>query len=48
MPKRPTSCVHCGGPLPPQALTGRPRGFCSAQCRQANEQIVVSRRREEM
>jgi hypothetical protein len=43
MPKRPTSCVYCGGPLPPPALTGRPRSFCSAQCRQANERVVVSR-----
>jgi hypothetical protein len=48
MPKRPASCVYCGGPLPPPALTGRPRSFCSAQCRQANERVVVSRRREEM
>jgi hypothetical protein len=47
MPKRPTSCVYCGGPLPPPALTGRPRSFCSAQCREANEQVVVSRHREE-
>jgi len=48
MPKRPTSCAYCGGPLPPPALTGRPRSFCSAQCRRANEMVVVSRRREEM
>jgi hypothetical protein len=45
---RPTSCAYCGGPLPPPALTGRPRTFCSAQCRAANEWIVVSRKREEM
>jgi 5-methylcytosine-specific restriction protein A len=48
MPKRPTECAYCGGPLPPPALTGRPRSFCSVQCRQANEWIVVSQRREEM
>jgi hypothetical protein len=34
-------------PLPPPAVTGRPRSFCSAQCRQANEWSVGSRRREE-
>jgi hypothetical protein len=45
---RPTICAYCGGPLPPPALTGRPRTFCSAQCRRANESVVVSGRREEM
>jgi hypothetical protein len=34
--------------MPPPALTGRPRSFCSAQCRAANEWIVVSRKREEI
>jgi hypothetical protein len=48
MPKRPTSCAYCRGPLPPPAVTGRPRTFCSAQCRAANEWIVVSRKREEI
>jgi hypothetical protein len=33
--------------LPPPAVTGRPRTFCSAQCRQANEWHMDSRRREE-
>jgi hypothetical protein len=33
--------------LPPPALTGRPRTFCSAQCREANERVVVSGRFEE-
>ena len=47
-PKRPTTCAYCRGPLPPPAVTGRPRTFCSAQCRAANEWVVVSRRREEM
>jgi hypothetical protein len=47
-PKRPTTCAYCRGPLPPPAVTGRPRTFCSAQCRAVNEWIVVSRRREEM
>ena len=42
------TCAYCGGPLPPPALTGRPRSFCSAQCRAANEWVVVSRKREEM
>jgi hypothetical protein len=46
--QRPTSCAYCGGPLPPPAVTGRPRTFCSAQCRAANEWIVVSDRRDEM
>ena len=47
-PKRPTTCAYCRGPLPPPAVTGRPRTFCSAQCRAANEWVVISRRREEM
>jgi hypothetical protein len=47
MPQRPTSCVYCGGPLPPPAVTGRPRSFCSAACREANERVVVSQRFEE-
>ena len=47
MPKRPTECAYCGGPLPPPAVTGRPRSFCSAQCRQANERYVASQHREE-
>ena len=47
-PKRRTTCAYCKGPLPPPAVTGRPRTFCSAQCRAANEWVVVSRRREEM
>ena len=47
-PKRPTTCAYCRGPLPPPAVSGRPRTFCSAQCRAANEWAVVSRRREEM
>ena len=47
-PKRPTTCAYCRGPLPPPAVTGRPRTFCSAQCRAANEWVVVSRKREEM
>ena len=47
-PKRPTTCAYCRGPLPPPAVTGRPRTFCSAQCRAANEWIVVSRKREEI
>ena len=47
-PKRRTDCAYCKGPLPPPAVTGRPRTFCSAQCRAANEWVVVSRRREEM
>jgi hypothetical protein len=42
MPKRPISCEYCGGPMPAPALTGRPRTFCSAQCRQANERYRVS------
>jgi hypothetical protein len=46
-PRRPTSCAYCGAPLPPPAVTGRPRSFCSAQCRQANERVMVSRRFEE-
>jgi hypothetical protein len=33
--------------MPPAAVTGRPRSFCSAQCRQANERLVVSQHREE-
>jgi hypothetical protein len=33
--------------LPTPALTGRPRTFCSAQCRGANERVVVSGRFEE-
>jgi hypothetical protein len=45
---RPTTCAYCGGPLPPPALTGRPRTFCSAQCRRANEEVVVSQRLQEM
>jgi hypothetical protein len=32
---RPTSCARCGGPLPPAALTGRPRTTCSETCRKA-------------
>jgi hypothetical protein len=47
-PKRPTTCAYCKGLLPPPAVTGRPRTFCSAQCRAANEWIVVTDRREEM
>lgn len=47
-PKRRTRCAYCKGPLSPPAVTGRPRTFCSAQCRAANEWVVVSRRREEM
>jgi hypothetical protein len=47
-PERRTTCAYCGGPLPPPAVTGRPRTFCSAQCRAANEWVVVSRKREEM
>jgi hypothetical protein len=46
-PRRPTSCAYCGGPLPAPALTGRPRTFCSAQCREANERVLVSGRFEE-
>jgi hypothetical protein len=46
-PNRPTECAYCGGPLPPPAVTGRPRTFCSAQCRRANEWGVDNRRREE-
>jgi hypothetical protein len=45
---RPTTCAYCGGPLPAPAVTGRPRTFCSAQCRRANEFLVISRNREEM
>jgi hypothetical protein len=48
MPKRSTECAYCGGPLPPPALTGRPRSFCSAECRRANERYAVSQHREEM
>ncbi len=44
---RPTSCVYCGGPLPPPAVTGRPRSFCSAQCREANERYAYSQAREQ-
>jgi hypothetical protein len=47
-PKRRTKCAYCGGPLPPPAVTGRPRTFCSAQRRAANEWVVVSERREQM
>ena len=47
-PKRRTRCAYCKGPLSPPAVTGRPRTFCSAQCRAANEWVTVSRRREEM
>ena len=47
-PKRPITCAYCRGPLPPPAVTGRPRTFCSAQCRAANEWVVVSRKREEI
>jgi hypothetical protein len=42
MPKRPTSCEYCGGPMPPPALTGRPRSFCSAACRSAAERYRIS------
>jgi hypothetical protein len=47
MPKRPTSCEYCGGPMPPPALTGRPRSFCSAQCRSAAERCRVSQQYHE-
>lgn len=30
----PMKCQRCGSPLPPQK-TGRPRRWCSAQCRQS-------------
>jgi hypothetical protein len=42
MPKYPTSCEYCGGPMPPPALTGRPRSFCSAACRSAAEKYRIS------
>jgi hypothetical protein len=44
---RPTTCAYCGGPLPPPAVTGRPRTFCSAQCRRANEEIVTAQKVQE-
>lgn len=30
-----TRCGRCGGVLPPAAVTGRPRRYCSAACRQS-------------
>ncbi len=45
-PRRP-KCAYCGGPMPPPALTGRPRSFCSAWCRQASEQDADKRARAE-
>jgi hypothetical protein len=42
MAKYPTKCQYCGGPMPPPALTGRPRSFCSAACRSAAERYRVS------
>jgi hypothetical protein len=42
MPKYPTKCQYCRGPMPPPALTGRPRSFCSAACRSAAERYRVS------
>jgi hypothetical protein len=42
MPKRPTKCQYCRGPMPPPALTGRPRSFCTAACRSAAERYRVS------
>lgn len=30
-----TRCGRCGGALPPAAVTGRPRRYCSSACRQS-------------
>lgn len=41
---RPRKCRYCGGPMPPEAPTGRPALYCSVTCRRDNEYAVAQRR----
>jgi hypothetical protein len=44
------TCPACGGPLPPPAPTGRPRLWCSRECRRVargRPPAVVRAEREE-
>lgn len=44
-PARPSVCVECGEPVAHNLLTGRPRRYCSQQCRQRVANRAQNRRR---